>query len=147
MKSRIFFSPDKGNTWEVFETPIVQGTPTSGGYSLDFYDDKHGFIIGGDYTKPEDSKANKAVTKDGGKTWELVAIGQEPGYKSGVRYVPGKNGKELVAIGFTGISYSKDAGNSWEELSKEGFFTLRFLNDSVAYAAGKNRIAKLKFMR
>ena len=147
MKSRIFFSPDKGSTWEVFETPIVQGTPTSGGYSLDFYDDKHGFIIGGDYTKPEDSKANKAVTEDGGKTWNLVAEGQEPGYKSSVRYVPGKNAEELVAVGFTGISYSKDAGKSWEEFSKEGFFTLRFLNDSVAYAAGKNRIAKLKFMR
>ena len=84
MKSRIFFSPNKGETWEVFDTPVIQGTGTQGGYSLDFYDENQGFIIGGDYTKPDENKANKAVTKDGGKTWDLVAAGQEPGYKSSV---------------------------------------------------------------
>jgi hypothetical protein len=62
-----------------------------------------------------------------------------------VRYVPGGEGKEIVAVGFTGISYSVDAGENWKELSSEGFYTIRFLNDSVAYAAGKNRLAKLKF--
>jgi photosystem II stability/assembly factor-like uncharacterized protein len=147
IKSRIFFSPDKGETWKVFETPIIQGSATTGGYSLDFYDENIGFIIGGDYTKPEDNQSNKAVTKDGGRTWKLVAVGEEPGYKSSVRYVPGKSGEELVAVGFTGISYSKNGGKKWEILSKEGFFTIRFLNDSVAYAAGKNRIAKLKFKK
>jgi len=147
IRSRIFFSPDKGKTWEVFDTPLVQGTPTTGGYSLDFYDENKGFIIGGDYTKPEENQSNKAFTEDGGRTWELSAVGQEPGYKSSVRYVPGKNGEELIAIGFTGISYSKDAGKSWKNLSSEGFYTLRFLNDTVAYAAGKNRIAKLKFKK
>mgnify|MGYP003133162032 CR=1 FL=1 len=147
MRSRIFYSPDKGETWEVYETPLIQGTATQGGYSLDFYDENTGFIIGGDYTKPDENQANKALTKDGGKTWELVAVGQEPGYKSSVRYVPGKNGEELVAVGFTGISYSKDGGESWNNLSTDGFFTIRFLNDSTAYAAGKNRIAKLKFIK
>jgi photosystem II stability/assembly factor-like uncharacterized protein len=147
MRSRIFFSPDKGETWEVFETPTIQGADTQGGYSLDFYDENKGFIIGGDYTKPDENLANKAVTKDGGKTWKLVAIGQEPGYKSSVRYVPGKNGDELVAVGFTGISYSKDTGKSWNNLSSDGFYTIRFVNDSTAYAAGKNRIAKLKFRK
>ena len=147
MRSRIFFSPDKGGTWEVFDTPIIQGTATQGGYSLDFYDENKGFIIGGDYTKPDENLANKAVTEDGGKTWKLVAIGKEPGYKSSVRYVPGKNGDELVAVGSTGISYSKDAGKSWNNLSSDGFYTIRFVNDSTAFAAGKNRIAKLKFIK
>ncbi|HSM63071.1 MAG TPA: hypothetical protein VK833_03945, partial [Gillisia sp.] len=147
IKSRILVSPDKGTTWEVFDTPIIQGSATSGGYSLDFYDENIGFIVGGDYTKPEDNQSNKAVSKDGGRTWQLVAVGEEPGYKSSVRYVPGKSGEELVAVGFTGISYSKNAGKKWKNLSKEGFFTLRFLNDSVAYAAGKNRIARLKFKK
>ncbi|WP_034921981.1 WD40/YVTN/BNR-like repeat-containing protein [Gillisia sp. CAL575] len=147
MKSRIFFSADKGETWEVYETPIIQGSATQGGYSLDFYDENRGFIIGGDYTKPDENQSNKAITIDGGKTWELVAVGQEPGYKSSVRYVPGKNGNELVVVGFTGISYSKDAGKKWKNLSSEGFYTIRFLNDSTAYAAGKNRIAILKFKK
>jgi hypothetical protein len=51
----------------------------------------------------------------------------------------------LVALGFTGISYSSDGGGSWKQLSEEPFFTLRFLNDSTAYAAGSNKIAKLVF--
>ncbi len=144
-RSRVYFTPNKGKTWEVFETPLVQGKSTQGGYAMDFYDEQQGVIIGGDYTAPEENSGNKAITNDGGKTWELIADGQDPGYKSSVRYVPGGDGKEMVAVGFTGISYSKDAGQSWKELSSEGFYTIRFLNDSVAYAAGKNRLAKLKF--
>ena len=145
MKSRVFYSPDKGMTWQVFDTPLVQGGSTKGGYAIDFYDEEKGIIIGGDYTAPEENLANKAVTVDGGKTWNLVGEGQEPGYKSSVRFVPGKNAEEIVAVGFSGISYSKDAGKTWKELSKDNFFTLRFLNDSTAYAAGKNKMAKLHF--
>ncbi|TBW28974.1 oxidoreductase [Gramella sp. KN1008] len=145
VKSRVFYSPDKGKTWEVFKTPLLQGKPTTGGYSMDFYDSKNGIIIGGDYTNPEGNTGNKAVTKDGGKTWELVADGQAPGYKSSVRYVPDSNAEQILATGFTGIEYSRDAGKSWKKLSDEGFYTLRFVNDSTAYAAGKNRIARLRF--
>ncbi|SOC81434.1 Sortilin, neurotensin receptor 3 [Salinimicrobium sediminis] len=144
-KSRIYYSPDKGKTWEVFDTPLVQGKSTQGGYSVDFYDMLHGVIIGGDYTAPEENTSNKAVTKDGGKTWKLIAEGKDPGYKSSIRYVPDGEAEEMVAVGFSGISYSADGGTSWKELSKEGFYTLRFLNDTTAYAAGKNRLARLTF--
>lgn len=145
MRSRVFYSPDKGISWEVFETPLIQGTSTTGAYTVDFYDEDTGIIFGGDYTNPEANKANKAVTKDGGRTWNLLSDGKGPGYKSSVRYVPNGGGKEIVAVGFTGISYSQDAGESWEDISEEEFYTLRFLNDSVAYAAGKNKLAKLTF--
>jgi len=145
MKSRIFYSPDKGENWQVFDTPLIQGTETAGGYSMDFYDENNGIIIGGDYTKPEENVANKAITVDGGKTWKLVSNGRDPGYKSSVRYVPNGDSQEIVAVGFKGISYSRDAGKTWQNLSEEEFHTIRFLNDSTAYAAGTNRIAKLKF--
>ena len=143
--SRILYSPDKGKTWEVYDTPIIQGKETTGMYSLDFFDELNGFAIGGDYTKPEDNQANKIRTKDGGKTWELVAQNQGPGYSSCVQYIPNRNGKELVAIGYKGIDYSNDSGTTWKHLSDEGFYTIRFLNDSVAYAAGNGRISKLTF--
>ncbi|WP_074410124.1 WD40/YVTN/BNR-like repeat-containing protein [Aquimarina megaterium] len=145
MKSRVFFSPDKGKTWEVYDTPIIQGKETTGAYSIDFYDENNGVVYGGDYTAPEGNEANKAITKDGGKTWELVSDGSGAGYKSCIRYIPNGGGKEMVAVGFTGISISNDLGGSWKELSKEGFYTVRFINDSVAIAAGKGRIAKLVF--
>ncbi len=145
MRSRILFSPDKGKNWEVFETPLLQGEATTGGYSVDFYDENNGIIIGGDYTKPEGNKSNKAITKDGGRTWELIADSKEPGYKSSVRYVPNSNANGIIATGFTGIHYSHNGGKDWKKLLDEGFYTLRFINDSVAYAAGKGRVARLKF--
>jgi len=144
-KARVFYSADKGKNWELIQTPVMHAEATQGIYSIDFYDDQIGFAIGGDYTKPEENAKNKALTMDGGKTWKLVADGLAPSYKSCVQFVPNSDGKGLIAIGFTGISYSKDMGSTWSELSKEAFYTLRFKNDSVAYAAGKNRIAKLSF--
>ena len=143
--SRIWYSPDKGKNWEVYKTPILQGAETTGIFSVDFYNELDGFAIGGDYTKPELNASNKIRTTDGGKTWHLVAKSKNPGYRSCVQYIPHGAGKELVAIGFLGIDYSKDSGESWKHLSDEGFHTIRFLNDSVAYAAGKGRICRLKF--
>ena len=145
MKSRVFYSPDKGKSWEVYDTPLKQGEATTGGYSIDFYDGKNGAIIGGDYTKPDGNSGNKAITNDGGKTWELIADGKDPGYKSSIRYVPNSDANGLVATGFSGMEYSSDAGKTWKKLSDEGFYTLRFVNDSLAYAAGKGRVARLRF--
>ncbi len=144
-KSRIFFSPDKGNTWEVIKIPAIQGEGAQGMYSVAFYDENIGVAIGGDYTKPKETKANKLLTKDGGKTWSVLAEGKAPGYKSCIQFIPGSEGKEMVAVGFTGISYSQDFGTTWKELSKESFYTIRFLDDKTAFAAGKGRISKLVF--
>ncbi len=145
MASRVIYSSDKGRSWTVFDTPIVQGTPTTGMYSIDFYDDKNGFAIGGDYTKSKSNIKNKIKTVDGGQTWQVVGYEKNPGYRSCVQYVPNSNAMGLVAIGFEGIDYSFDGGISWVSLSSEGFYTLRFLNDSTAFAAGKGRLAKLNF--
>ena len=144
-EGRIYHSGDRGLTWKIQETPIISDEPTQGIYSMDFFDENTGFAIGGDYTKPSSSVKNKIKTVDGGKTWQLIADGQEPGYKSCVQFVPNSDGEALVATGFTGISYSFDGGETWKALSEEPFFTLRFLNDSTAYAAGSNRISKLIF--
>ncbi len=142
---RILYSPDKGKTWKAYETPILNTKEAEGIYTINFYDDNLGIAFGGDYTNADGNSANKAITKDGGKTWTLIADGQEPPYKSCVQFVPNSDGKGIVALGFTGISYSSDTGATWKQLSEESFYTLRFLNDSIAYAAGKNRIAKLTF--
>ena len=84
-------------------------------------------------------------TVNGGATWSLIADGENPGYRSCIQFVPNSKGKGIVAVGFTGISYSSDGGVHWQQLSDEGFYTFRFLNDSIAFAAGKNRISKLTF--
>ncbi|MEM9650408.1 MAG: oxidoreductase [Bacteroidota bacterium] len=141
----VYSSNDKGNSWVKTVTPIISKEPAQGIYSIDFYSDKIGFAIGGDYTRPELRNANKIYTVDGGRSWHLIADGEEPNYKSCVQFVPNSDGNSMVAVGFTGISFSGDGGYNWDKLSEEGFYSLRFLNDSVAFASGKHRIAKITF--
>ena len=144
-KARVFHSPDRGATWEVYNTPIVQGQTMTGIYSVDFYDEKSGVIIGGNWEKKDFNEGNKAITSDGGKTWRLLSNGKGPGYRSSVKFIPGTNGNGLVAVGSPGVSYSSDRGESWLELSDQGFYAIEFVNDSVAFASGNNIIAKLVF--
>nr|WP_299033475.1 oxidoreductase [uncultured Tenacibaculum sp.] len=142
-KARILKSTDFGNTWEVFDTPIVQGDGPQGIYSIDFHDENHGIAIGGNYSKPEDNLANKAVTSDGGKTWTLVANNMNPNYKSCVQYVPNTNGKEVFAVGKTGVSFSNDGGHTWKQISKESYYAIQFIDSNTAWLSGHEKIGKL----
>lgn len=146
IKARVFYSKDKGKSWSVYNTPIVQGKQMTGIFTADFYNSKIGFISGGNYENLSQNFDNKARTKDGGTTWELVAQNQGFGYASCVQYVPNSKGKGLVSVGASGLFYSKDGGNSWEQLSSDSsLFTIRFLNNSMAIAAGKNKIIRIQF--
>ena len=145
-KARCFVSEDKGNSWKVYTTPIVQGETMTGIFTADFYDENIGFIAGGNYDKQEDNSNNKALTLDGGKTWQLMANNQGFGYASCVQFVPNSNGNGLVCIGGTGLFYSNDNGANWKKLLEDkDLLTIRFKNDSTAYATGKNRIVQLVF--
>jgi photosystem II stability/assembly factor-like uncharacterized protein len=72
--ARVFHSPDRGRTWEVFDTPIIHGPDSAGIFSLAFRDATHGVIAGGDYKLPQQDGPNLAFTADGGKTWTLSKI-------------------------------------------------------------------------
>jgi photosystem II stability/assembly factor-like uncharacterized protein len=145
-KSRVFFSDDKGKSWSVYETPMVQGKQMTGIFTADFYDSKIGFVSGGNYEELTQNFDNKAATHDGGKTWQLVAQNQGFEYTSCVQYIPKSKGKELVSVGASGIFYSNDGGNGWKQFSTDGsLFTIRFLNTSTAIAAGKNKLIRIHF--
>lgn len=148
IKSRVFFSPDKGNSWQVFETPIVQGKQMTGIFTADFYNDKLGFVAGGNYEILNQNFQNKAITIDGGKTWNLIAENQGFGYASCVQFIPNSDGKGIVTVGASGLSYSSDGGISWKQLFKdETLYTIRFVNENSAFAAGKNKIIKIEFKK
>lgn len=143
--SRVFYSPDKGQTWEVYQTPIIGKNTMTGIFSSDFYDGKIGFIAGGDYEKQLQNSGNKAITFDGGKTWKLVAENSGPGYISCVRFIPQSNGKQLMTVGATGLYYSADSGATWTLLHKDdSLYTIRFLNPNTAIAAGRNKIIRIR---
>ncbi|GAB5399859.1 MAG: hypothetical protein Aureis2KO_14440 [Aureisphaera sp.] len=144
-KARVLHSYNKGKTWEVFDTPMLQGGTMTGIYSIDFFDENTGVVFGGNWEEKDFNEGNKAITQDGGKTWKLMSNGQGPGYRSRVTFIPGTNGQGLIAVGSPGISYSNDQGNTWVELSDEGFYALEFVNDSVAFASGRKKVSKLLF--
>jgi photosystem II stability/assembly factor-like uncharacterized protein len=145
-KARVFYSSDKGTSWSVVETPIVQGKQMTGIFTADFYNSSVGFISGGNYEVLNQNFDNKAVTHDGGKTWKLVAQNQGFGYASCIQYIPNSNGKGLISVGASGIYYSDDGGISWKQWNTDSsMYTIRLLNGNTAIAAGKNKVIRIRF--
>jgi photosystem II stability/assembly factor-like uncharacterized protein len=101
-----------------FQYTICKRSFFSGIYSIDFYNEKLGIAVGGDYTKQKEN-INIAVTSDGGETWQSVASGKNSGYKTCVKYRPDSGGKEIIAVGDGDISYSDDFGKTWKVISEE----------------------------
>lgn len=142
-RARVFHSKNMGKKWNVYDTPIVQGSKMTGIFSADFYDERTGIIMGGNWEEKSNTTATKALTKDGGKTWNLIDNNSIPGYISCVKYIPKTNGKKLIAVSTEGIFYSSDSGNKWEKLSDAGFYSIRFIDKNSAWLSGHKKIAKL----
>lgn len=146
--ARVFSSKDRGRTWSVSQTPLVSGK-SAGIFSVSFWNEKRGVIVGGDYTKENESKQNAAITKDGGKTWTLIT-GQIPaGYRSCVLFVPGTNAPTLITVGPNGSEYSLDGGNSWIGIGADGYtkgyHSASFAGPNAGWAVGESgRIAKYR---
>jgi photosystem II stability/assembly factor-like uncharacterized protein len=83
--ARVFYSPDRGHTWQVFNSPIAHGPDSAGIFSITFRDPNHGIVAGGDYKHPNREGPNLAFTNDGGKTWTLSKIYPQS-YYSAVAY-------------------------------------------------------------
>ncbi|MFD2907732.1 WD40/YVTN/BNR-like repeat-containing protein [Flavobacterium ardleyense] len=144
-KSRVFVSNNFGKTWNVYNTPIIQGEEMTGIFTADFYDTKTGIIAGGNYVKQEQNFGNKAITTNGGKTWDLIAENEAFGYASCVQFVPNSNGRKLISVGGTGMFYSEDFGKNWIKFSDDkAFFTFRFASEKTFYATGKNKVVKFE---
>lgn len=143
LKSRIFKMSDK--KWEAFETPFIQGTSSTGIYSIAFYDQKFGIAVGGDYTKQAENINNIATTNDGGETWQIEASGKNGGYKTCVKFRPKSKGKDIIAVGDQNIEFSSDYGKTWKIISEEkGLYVCEWIDQNTLVFAGKNRIVKMK---
>ncbi|MBW8361482.1 MAG: glycosyl hydrolase [Kaistella sp.] len=146
MKSRIFrFNKNHPEaSYEIFETPFIQGTSSQGIYSIDFYDENFGIAVGGDYTKQAENINNIATTHDGGETWKIQASGRNGGYKTCVKIRPGSKGKEIIAVGDQNIEFSNDFGKTWTKISEEkGLYVCEWMNRNTLVFAGKDRIIKM----
>jgi photosystem II stability/assembly factor-like uncharacterized protein len=145
--SRIFHSKDKGINWKAYNTPIISGEQMTGIYATDFFNEELGVIIGGDWNNKSLKEKNKAITHDGGQTWQLISEGSGPGYCSDIIFIPKTDGQELLAVGSPGIWWSKNEGKSWTKLSNKGFYTVSMINSNDGYLAGNKKLSRFKLSR
>lgn len=115
--SNVYFTSNYGYTWKVFKCPIIQGESSTGIFSMAFYDNRHGVVVGGNYLKDKENGNNVLLTADGGKTWRKPQL-PVAGYRSGVTYI---SRNVLVATGTSGTDVSSDGGLNWHQLSGISF--------------------------
>ena len=143
-KARVFRSTDRGRTWAVAETPIRARSSSRGVFSVAFRDPRHGLAVGGDYKAEGDPTAVGASTDDGGATWHSVPGPGPSGFRSAVEFVPGSEGREVVAVGPSGSDRSLDGGRTWTSLPPPGFHALNFGREGTGWGVGEGgRIGKL----
>lgn len=145
-KSRIFYSDDKGKSWKSSELPIIQGQPSQGAFSVDFYDAKNGIVMGGDYQNPTTKLKTAAITHDGGVTWQGIESEASPGYVSGVKYIPETNGNELLSASPNGLWFSNDKGFHWQKIADEAFHSIQFVNADTFAASGNGKITLFRLL-
>ncbi len=142
-RGRVFRSTDRGRTWTAHETPIRAENPSSGVFSLAFWDPDHGVAVGGDYQDPARAGNVVAVTSDGGRTWRAPTGPGPGGYRSAVAHLPGSDGPTLVAVGPSGTDWSRDGGATWSKLDDSGFHAVDFARARAGWAVGEDgRIAR-----
>ncbi|MEO9210070.1 MAG: YCF48-related protein [Ginsengibacter sp.] len=121
--------------------PILQGRESTGANSIGVKNRKTMVVVGGDYTRKNDTLQNCVMTYDGGMTW--VSPEKSPtGYRSCVEYLQ-KN--KWITCGLNGVDISNDNGRNWVTISPDSFHVCRKAKKGKAvYFAGNNgRIGKL----
>ena len=137
-KARVFKSINRGNSWETYNTPM-RGGEGNGIYSMAFFDEWNGIIVGGNYLDSLNTKGSCAVTSDGGETWKLIAVNGPRGYRSCVAV----NNNFAIAVGRTGIDITSDKGYYWMPLLNEGYYSC-VLKDGTGWLTGrKGKLAKV----
>lgn len=170
--ARILATSDGGNKWAAYGVPIIQGTPTSGVISVDFRDNRHGILGGGELLAPTLFADTVARSRDGGKTWSLASRTPFPGAIYGLNYVrfvhrlgderdteeksadandfhgkdPGVS-RSVVATGPSGAAWSSDEGDTWFLLpGVANYWAVAFASPDAGWLVGtEGRILKISF--
>lgn len=138
------------NNTTATDLPLIQGKETTGGNSIDFYDNglpetpgRRITVVGGDFNTPAATEKNCFYSTDGGKTWKAPKTPPH-GYRSCVEYL---SKKMLLSCGINGVDFSTNDGKTWKWISKEGFHVCRIAKIGKAiYLAGNNgKIGKLEW--
>ena len=145
--ARVFYSKDYGNSWSTLKTPMIAGKDSTGIFSLAFKDSRHGFAVGGDYTREAEGERNAYATSDGGKSWTLLKEKNGSSvfsFRSCVRFVPAS--ELVIVVGPDGCDVSRDQGKTWTSFGEQGFHTFSVGGSIKAIwaAGGEGRVGRLR---
>ncbi|HET9801879.1 MAG TPA: YCF48-related protein [Candidatus Acidoferrum sp.] len=139
--ARVFYSPNSGQTWSTFDTPILAGTASAGIFSIEAKEGKTVVVAGGDYKLAEQARDVAAYSLSKGEKWALAAS-QPGGFRSAVASV---DGTLFVAVGPNGTDISFDAGKTWKKSDDLNLNAVCVLDIFHVWAVGaKGTIAKFQ---
>lgn len=118
--SSLFRRNEKALTMDKKDVPLLSGKQSTGIFSIAFWDDNTGVVVGGDYMQEKDNENNVLLTFDGGDSWKKPHT-PVSGFRSAVAYL---DAMTLVATGPSGIDLSIDGGANWQNISTQGFHTI-----------------------
>ncbi|HMZ46372.1 MAG TPA: YCF48-related protein [Chitinophagaceae bacterium] len=130
--SNIYFIGREGKQNKGAQIPINQGIETTGTFSLATDGKKKFYCIGGDYKLPNSTYDNFYWSTDVGKKWASPNTAPPYGYRSCLRII---DKETMIACGLNGVDISKDGGDDWKNISKEGF--------NVCMVSAKNKMVFL----
>ncbi len=142
--SNLYMVGNLGKPNKVVNIPINQGIASTGTFSVATDSQKKFYCIGGDYKEPYNQYDNYYFTTDAGKKWGSPAFAPPFGYRSCIRII---DGKKMVCCGPNGVDYTKDGGNDWLSITKEGFnVCVVGKNSKAVFLAGeKGKIGRLVY--
>lgn len=143
--SRILYSPNRGKTWNSYDTPMAQDTEGAGIFSLAFSTSTYGLAVGGNYTKPDDKTNVLSYTENGGRSWQLINDSGIGGYKSAVTHLP--ESQNWISTGPSGVYYSSNNGKGWQQVDSTGYHAVQVKGQIGWLSGGNGRIAKISFTK
>ena len=102
-----------------------------------------GFLVGGDYTKPNESKNNLYQFNIVNNQLQFNNLWKYPdGYKSAITIID-KN--RLMVCGYSGVDYTSDGGFNWKNITKDSYNNCIVSPDkkSVILVGNKGKIGKV----
>lgn len=139
-QNRVFKSENKGNTWQVYESPFEK-LPSRGIFGLQFLNNKNGIAIGGDYLDKSTEVLQYIKTYDGGKTWDLETAFKDIGLSESAVFI---SKSIILRASLQGSYISKNKGKTWSIIDKTPFHGVACSNDLCYFVGGKGKIGMYK---
>jgi len=141
--ARLHRTVERGARWEVFDTPIRQGDPSTGIFSVARVPGGGLVVVGGHYAENDNTLRNAAATRTGAE-WRLITTDAPRGYRSGVAFARMGSGATIgIAVGPGGSDVSTDGGMRWAAFDSVGYHAVRASRDGIFFASGSGgRVAR-----